>query len=91
VNVCVLNQSHGHRLLFDALHVAITMALKLKEEFKTLAPSMVNLMEDDMVVALPNCLLPTLPMIASNIRKQIYDVLDVFLSFLMKYEKKENP
>jgi hypothetical protein len=35
------------------------MALKLKEEFKALAPSMVNLMEDDMVVTLPKCLLPT--------------------------------
>jgi hypothetical protein len=69
VNVYVLNQSHGHRLLFDALHVAITIALKLKEKFKTLAPFMVNLMEDDMVVALLKCLLPTLRMIASNIKK----------------------
>jgi hypothetical protein len=51
VNVCVLNQSHGHWLLFDALHVTITMTLKLKEFFK-IEPSMDNLMEDGFGVAL---------------------------------------
>jgi hypothetical protein len=28
----ILNQSHGHRLLSDALHSTISMSLKLKEE-----------------------------------------------------------
>jgi hypothetical protein len=40
-----------HWLLFDALHATITMALKLKEEYG-MAPSMDNLMEDYIVVAL---------------------------------------
>jgi len=30
----VLNQSHGHWLLSNALHVAITMALKLKTKLE---------------------------------------------------------
>jgi hypothetical protein len=30
VSVCVLNQSHGHWLFLNALHIAITMTLKLK-------------------------------------------------------------
>jgi hypothetical protein len=38
-------------LLFDALHATITMALKQKKEYG-MAPSMDNLMEDYMVVAL---------------------------------------
>jgi hypothetical protein len=42
------------------LHEIITLALKLKENFE-MAPSMANLMEDDMVVALDClCLLSTL-------------------------------
>ncbi len=34
VSVYVFNQSHGHCLLSDALHVAITMALKLKTKLE---------------------------------------------------------
>jgi hypothetical protein len=45
---CVFNQSHGHLLFSNALHVTITMALELKEKSK-MTPSMVNL-EDEMVV-----------------------------------------
>jgi hypothetical protein len=30
----VLNQSHGHWLLSDALNATIIMSLKLKEEFE---------------------------------------------------------
>jgi hypothetical protein len=48
VSACVFNQSHGHLLISNALHVTITMALELKEFF-LMAPFMVNL-EDDMVV-----------------------------------------
>ncbi len=32
ISACVLNQSHGHWLLSNALNVKITMSLKLKEE-----------------------------------------------------------
>jgi hypothetical protein len=58
------------------------MALKFKENFG-MTPIMVNLMEDDMVMALK------LFMFAFNIRKQVCDVLDGFSSFLMKYENKK--
>lgn len=33
MNTFVFNQSHGHWLLSNALHVAITMTLKLKKEY----------------------------------------------------------
>ncbi len=58
------------------------MALKQKEKFG-MAPSMVDLMEDDMVVALE------LSMLTSNIRKQVWNILDDFLSFPMKCEEKK--
>jgi hypothetical protein len=44
-----------------------------------MAPSIVNLMKDGMVVILELSMLPF------NIIKQICDVLDGFLSFLTKY------
>jgi hypothetical protein len=52
---------------FDVLHVTITMALKLKEEFE-IPPFMTNLMEDDMALVLE------LSTFASNIRKQVCNV-----------------
>lgn len=48
-----------------------------------MTPIMVNLMEDDMVMALK------LFIFAFNIRKQICDALDSFSSFLIKYENKK--
>ncbi len=45
VSAYVLNQSHGHWLLFVALHVAISMALKLRKKLEW-HPFMANLMED---------------------------------------------
>jgi hypothetical protein len=72
VNAFVLNRSHEHWLFFDVLHVTITMALKLKEEFE-IPPFMANLMEDDMALTLE------LSMLTSNIRKQVCNVLDCFL------------
>ncbi len=51
-----------------------------------LTPSMVNLMKDDMVVALG------LSMLASNIKKKICDILDGFFFFhFNKVWKDENP
>jgi hypothetical protein len=81
VNACVLNRSHEHWLFFYALHVTITMALKLKEEFE-MPPILANLMDDDMALALE------LSTLASDVRKQVCNVLDFFLSFLMKYGKR---
>jgi len=59
------------------------MDLKLKEEPKN-APTFQTLMGEDFGVALElNCL-------ASNIRKEVYGVLDNFLSFLKKNGEKKN-
>jgi hypothetical protein len=58
------------------------VALKFKENFG-MTPIMVNLMEDDTVMALK------LFMFVFNIRKQVCDVLNGFSSFLMKYENKK--
>jgi len=57
------------------------MALKLKEEVG-MTPSIANLMEDNMAMALE------LSILVFNITKQVCDVLDGFFSFLMKYEKR---
>ncbi len=77
----MFNQFHGHWLFFDALHAKIIMALKLNKEYG-MTPSMTNLMEDDIVVGLE------LSMLTFNIRKQLCDVLNGFISFLTKYIKK---
>jgi hypothetical protein len=70
-----------HWLFFDALHAKIIMALKLNKKYG-MTPSMTNLMEDDIVVGLE------LSMLIFNIRKQLCDVLNGFISFLTKYIKK---
>jgi hypothetical protein len=77
----VLNQSHGYWLLNDVLHFAISMSLKLKEENKII-PSFESLMEDDSIIY------GELSLLASNIKRDVINVLDSFLSFLKKYEKK---
>jgi DNA-binding Xre family transcriptional regulator len=63
------------------LHAKIIIVLKLKEKYG-MTPSMTNLMEDDIVVGLE------LSMLTFNIRKQVCDVLNGFISFLTKYKKK---
>ncbi len=49
-----------------------------------MTPIMVNLMEDDMVMALK------LFMFAFNTRKKVCDVLNGLFPFLMKYENKKS-
>jgi hypothetical protein len=78
----VLNQSCGHWLLSDALHYAISMSLKLKEENKII-PSFESLMEDDSII------FDELSLLASNIRKEVINVLDSFHSLLKKYENRK--
>jgi hypothetical protein len=63
------------------LHAKIIIVLKLKEKYG-MTPSMTNLMEDDIVLGLE------LSMLTFNIRKQVCDVLNGFISFLRKYQKK---
>jgi hypothetical protein len=58
------------------------MNLKLKEENQIL-PSFESLMEDDSIVFYE------LSLLASNIIKEVINVLDIFLSFLKKYENKK--
>ncbi len=80
VNACVFNQYRGHWLFFNALHAKITM--ELKEQLK-MTPFMVNLIEDGMAMVLE------LFMFAFYTKKQVCDVLDGFLWFPTKYEKKK--
>jgi len=55
--------------------------LKLKEENKII-PSFESLMEDTSIIY------GELSLLASNIRRDVINVLDSFLSFLKKHEKK---
>ncbi len=71
VTACVLNQSKNHWLLSDALHSTIIMCLKFKEDI--INPfSLVNLINDDFGIAFE------LSFFASDIRKEVYNVLDFF-------------
>jgi hypothetical protein len=69
-------------LLNDALHCANFLSLKLKEN-NELLPSFQSLVEDKSSLA------NELTLLASNIRKEVCDVLNFFLSFLRKYEEKK--
>lgn len=51
MNGCVFKKFGGNWLISNALHITITMALKLKEKFG-ITPSMANIMENDMVMVL---------------------------------------
>jgi hypothetical protein len=82
VYVCVFNSSHGHWFLNDALHFAISTSLKLREEYQVL-PSFENLMDVDSIVS------DELSLLASNIRREVINVLDSFLSFLKIYDKRK--
>jgi len=81
VFACILNQSMGHWLLNDTLNSTISMNLKFKDEIDYATFN--NLMEDDgNVVYKLSCL-------TSNIKKEVIQVLDFFLSFLKKYEERK--
>jgi hypothetical protein len=78
-----LNQFRGHWLLNDALHSTISMSLKLKEELEN-APSFHTPMEEDFGVALE------LICLASNIRIEVCEVIDIFISFLKKFDERKH-
>ncbi len=82
VSTCVINQAHGLWLFSDALHFVISMNLKLKEENKII-PSFESLMEDDSIIS------NELSLLAFNIRREVINVLNSFLSFLKKYENRK--
>jgi hypothetical protein len=75
ITICALNQSRDHWLLIYAFNFAIfIISLKLKVEPEN-APSFQTLIEKNSIVALE------LMCLASNIRKEVYMVLDSFLPF----------
>jgi hypothetical protein len=76
---CVFNQSCGFWLLSDALHFAIFMSLKHKEENQVVL-SFETLMDDNSIVA------NELVLITSNIKREVCGVLNSFLSLLTKYD-----
>jgi hypothetical protein len=77
VSACVLNQSHGHWLLCNALNVIITMSLKFKEQYR-ISLNLQDLIDDDFIVA------RELSLFASNIRRKVCGILDGYLSFFKK-------
>jgi hypothetical protein len=58
------------------------MSLKLREE-NQVVPSYESLMDDDLVVS------DELSLLASNIKREVINVLDFFLSFLKVYNKRK--
>jgi len=58
------------------------MSLKLREELEN-APSFQTLMEEDFGVAFE------LICLVSNVRKEFCEVLDIFLSFLIKTDERK--
>jgi hypothetical protein len=58
------------------------MSCKLKEELYR-NPILNNLVEEDAIVAIE------LDLLASNIKRDVYNVLDIFLSFLKKFDEKK--
>ncbi len=82
-SIYVLNQLCGHWFLNDALHSTISMTLKLRGKNQVL-PSFESLMDDDSIIS------DELSLLASNIRMEVINVLDFFLSFLKVYDKKKS-
>jgi len=74
VIACVLNQSSGHWLLYDALNSFITWSLKMKE--KTRIQTTFDPLMDDGRITFEFYLL------ASNIKKKVVGIFDFFLTFL---------
>jgi hypothetical protein len=72
----------GNELFSDALHFAISMSIKFKEESQVL-PSFETLMDDDSII------INELAFITSRIKREVSWVLDSFFSFLTKYENKK--
>jgi hypothetical protein len=58
------------------------MSLKLRKENQVL-PSFESLMDDDSIIN------DELSLLASNIREELINVLDIFLSFLKVYDKRK--
>jgi hypothetical protein len=79
VSDCVLNQSCGHWLPFDALNAIIIMSLKLKEKYE-ISSNLQDLIDDEYLVT------HELSLFTSNIKREACGILDGFFSFFKKYE-----
>jgi hypothetical protein len=78
----ILNQSRGHWLLNHVINFTISMSLKFRDEIDY--ATFDNFMEGDgNVIYELSCL-------ASSIKKEVVQVLDSFISFLKKHEKKKS-
>ncbi len=82
VNVCVLNQFASHWLLSNALNSTMTMNSKAKEEVNA-KPSFESFMDDDSGISFE------LANLASNIRLEVFGVLESFLSSMKTYDEKK--
>jgi hypothetical protein len=80
VSAYVLNQSTSQWLLFDALNSAITMSFSAEKV--NLKPSFEFLMDDNLRIFFE------LTNFASNIRLEMFGVLDSFLLFMKTYGEK---
>jgi len=69
-------------LLSNALHFAITMCLKFREEI-TNSSTVVNLIDDDSRITFE------LSLFASNIIREVCGVFSSFLFILRKFEKEK--
>jgi hypothetical protein len=78
ISACVMNQSRGHWHLIGALFTTITMSCKLKEELE-----MNSILNNLVEVAIE------LGLLASNIKRDVYNVLDVFLSFKKIFDERK--
>jgi len=76
-----MNQFRGHWLLIDVLFIAINMSCKLKEKQKT-NHFLDNLMEEHVVVVVE------LDVLVSNIKRKVYNVLDV-LKINKKFDERK--
>ncbi len=72
--VCVLNQYGGHLLFSNVLNSTISISLKMRDKVE-ISPTLNNLMDDDYGIALELFLL------ASNIKNQVYGVLNYSFHF----------
>ncbi len=78
---CVLNQSVGHWLLFNALNSIIIISFKTKEEVNVRPFEF--LMDDDLGISFK------FANFALYIRLEVFWVLDSFLSFMRTYNEKK--
>ncbi len=70
-------------MLNDALNATMSMSLKLKEKMNHLLLSSALIDEDD-----DYCLIVELGILVKNNKKEVIRVIDIFSSFLRRYDEK---